>query len=220
MIRAICIAVMVSGWLGSAAVARAQTACVEGRVAVDHGYCCWPGQHATEAGACLGPPECPGALVASGAQCVVRLSAEPEETTGRLVDTGPRREVDTELLGWGIGLIVVGWLGGGITETGSGVRGPYVGYAGYEDRLVEHLPAWPFGWIPVLHPLAAIGAGGFEAFVAGLVGSVGALMEIGGVVMAVLGQLGHEVPEAGTDPVALRIGAPGAEGGLSLEVQF
>ncbi len=70
--------------------------CVDGRVAVDGGYCCWPGQRFDDAaGRCVGPPRCPSGLAAAGAECV-RTAAPPAP-----VPTPPSPQVSAPAPSWG-----------------------------------------------------------------------------------------------------------------------
>lgn len=196
--------------------APAAAACMEGRVAVAGGYCCWPGQSVSTDGRCGGPPSCPAGRVASGAECapvatpaytpagygVMRdgsfeSSERPREPEGNQVREG--------LLAGGITLILVGWLGSGITVT--------IGGAGSVG--------WPFGWLPLLHPLAAVGTSdGTWGLVAGIVGGVSVGMEIAGIIMAIVGQIGSPREPASASGFSFRLGAPNADGGVSGVLTF
>jgi hypothetical protein len=189
----------------------AASMCAEGRIAVEGSYCCWPGQHATAEGLCIGPPICPAGLVAEGSGCRpsatppippvapaapvatfhVPFADEPAPTSG------PRREVRTGLLAGGIAMFLGGWLGAGITFS-------------------PNLPSAPFaafGWVPFAH-LGVAFDGGFSGL-AITIGAVATTMEIVGLAMAVAGQIGREV-----DTDVVRLGAPGADAGLTLALPF
>ncbi|MFO0680961.1 MAG: hypothetical protein U0234_02870 [Sandaracinus sp.] len=52
--------------------------CAEGRARTEDGYCCWPGQRfSADRNRCEGPPDCPEALVAHGAECAAPVAATP-----------------------------------------------------------------------------------------------------------------------------------------------
>lgn len=209
--------------------ARAQAACMEGRLEVFGGYCCWPGQTATAEGRCTGPPRCPGGLVAAGADCVAPAggSVHAAPAYGGTSDGSFRRaapprtdnEVDGARLGGGIAFILIGWVGSGITATIGGSTGTSAssGFGGYS---LPSLPSWPFGWLPVLHPFAALNANGTWGIIAGVVGGISALMEIFGLIFAVTGQIGNPRVAATRTGWGVRLGAPSADGGLSLALTF
>lgn len=118
---------VVGALLGTISVAAAQ-ACVGGRVAVEQGYCRWPGQHADAAtGNCLGPPRCPPGWAATGNVCVASESAAPLSVEAR-----GAREPDSALMGVGIAMIVVGYLGAAITDSFLGQQRTSLG--GVADR--------------------------------------------------------------------------------------
>lgn len=193
-------------------------------MAVEEGYCCWPGQHAGDDGRCLGPPRCPGSLVAAGSDCVAaRASGSSGSAVGRdgsfdSLASPARNTVDGGLLGGGITLILLGWLGSAITDTIGGAQVNTCGFVSGRSVPCAALPAWPFGWIPVLHPFAAINASGTWGGVAAVVGSLGAALEIGGLIMAIVGTIGHGPPAPGQ--LRTRLGASGADGGLTVELDF
>lgn len=210
-----------SGQQADAPFVAPTSTCAEGRVAVDMGYCCWPGQHASEDGRCLGPPRCPPGLVAEGADCVGSMASASSSTMrsdgsfrAERTDAPVGNRIDGGLLGGGITLILVGWLGTGITDTIGGGQTSYTGsgFGGYRAAL----PLWPFGWLPILHPLAVIDSSGSWGGLAAVVGTIGAALEISGLIMAVLGAIGHPVPAP--RGWGARLGAAGADGGLTLEL--
>lgn len=198
------------------------SACTEGRVQVDGGYCCWPAQHASADGRCLGPPRCPAGLAAAGADCVAPTAPAAGPVAGRdgsfaslRAESPPRNQVDGGLLGGGITLIILGWLGNGVTDT---LGGGQVNYSGSRTGYRAALPLWPFGWVPILHPFAAINSDGTWGGVAAVVGTIGALMEISGLIMAIAGAIGHAPVTLRS--VGLRFGTAGADAGLSFDLAF
>ncbi len=198
------------------------SSCIEGRVLVDGGYCCWPAQHASAEGHCLGPPRCPAGLAAAGADCVAptaSASIAPTADDGSFASTRAqapvRNQVDGGLLGGGITLILLGWLGNGITDT---IGGGQVNYSGSRGGVRAALPSWPFGWLPILHPLAALNSDGTWGGIAAVVGTIGALLEITGLIMAIAGSIGH--PPAVLRRLGVRLGTAGADAGVSFELTF
>ncbi len=204
---------------GSECVATARpSACAEGRVAVSGGYCCWPGQWVTAEGRCSGPPRCPGGLVASGAECIAALSSPAPAVYGDSYGSarddpnlGPN-QVRLGLLSGGIALFLGGYAFSAIMGTYGGMQGSLTSYG-------SALPSWPFAWIPFLHPLMPLGSSGTWTPVSGIVGAASTAMEIAGLVMAIIGQIGS-APEPSVGHLSFRLGAPDADGGVSGVLSF
>ena len=72
----------------------------------------------------------------------------------------------------------------------------------------------------MLHPLAALNASGSWGAIAGIVGGISAAMELARLVMAIVGQIGAPRATPPTAGWSLRLGAPSADGGLSLALAF
>lgn len=194
-------------------VAHAQN-CEGGRVAVSGGYCCWPGQTFDLASnRCAGPPVCPDGLQASGAECVE--AGRQSRDDGSFESAGrPARHVDGGLIGAGVALIAVGYLGAAITGIVMGQQ---------TSRGVQVIPNWWVALIPVAHPFAAVGActscGTFD--IPMIIGGVGGtVLELVGTLLLVLGVVGHEDEPARGPGLTLRPSAPFADLGFSVEARW
>lgn len=120
------------------------------------------------------------------------------------------------VLAGGITLILVGYLASGITGTIGGSLDEFDN--GCRCRLPA-LPSWPFAWVPFLHPFMALGGVNSWGTVAGVVGAISSGMEIAGLIMAVVGQIGS-APEPAIGDFSFRLGAPNADGGVSGVLTF
>jgi len=65
----------------------------------------------------------------------------------------------------------------------------------------------------------ALNATGSWGTVAGVVGAISSGMEIAGLIMAIIGQIGS-APEPGIGDFSFRLGAPNADGGVSAVLSF
>jgi len=170
-----------------------------------------------DGGQCLGPPSCPIGRAAAGVECVALAAAATPSEPAAI------REPDGALLGAGIALIVVGYLGAVITDTVAGTSTanipspPCIGYC-----RGPAAPNWGFGFLPLLHPAAGIDA--YEPFrtIVFVVSSIGTALEITGLVLAILGQIGRvRTPSSlAAGEARLRWSAPGTQGGMSFELAF
>lgn len=120
------------------------------------------------------------------------------------------------MLAGGITLILVGYLGSAITGTIGGTAQAY--HYGCHCTLPA-LGAWPFAWVPFLHPFMAINSIGSWGMVAGIAGAISAGTELAGLIMAIVGQIGGPA-EPSTGNFTLRFGAPDSDGGLSGVLTF
>ena len=189
--------------------------CAQGRIRVEMGYCCWPSQHASAEGRCLGPPRCPAGLVASGADCVSPTGSHFDVGAGRRRLPPPGgNQADGGLLGGGIALLLVGWVGTGITYTIGGQQAVF----GRIGSVRPALPLWPFGWIPIFPLVGVIDSAGSWTLIAGIVGAIGTLLEISGLLMAIAGAAGH--PRTPPQRWGVRVGAIGADAGITFELDL
>ncbi len=237
-------------------------ACETGRVPVDGGYCCWPGQtFDVAANRCSDPPSCPEGFLGSGADCVVApaTAAEPALAPPGETAPDPGSARVTSGRGWdpehddtrsrdrrmeaGRGWSPedpraaipprsgrrprVGLLAGGaavffpiyvLTTIGHALLGSaYVG-----GSVVA--PLWPLTFIPVFHNLAMIdNGGGSNAEGMWVIGTLAGMLEVAGLVMLIVGQVGSEelldATEASVE-VSLLAGAPNADAGASVRLRF
>jgi hypothetical protein len=80
----------VIAWVSLAGTRLEAQACETGRVPVDGGYCCWPGQtFDVAANRCSGAPICPEGFLGSGAECVLASPAtsSPPPPTPAVIPT-------------------------------------------------------------------------------------------------------------------------------------
>lgn len=197
-------------WAVITQTAQAQ-ACEGGRVTVDGGYCCWPGQQVAEdTGRCVGPPRCSRGLVASGSECVAAAVSPASATPVRA------READTGLIIAGAVLLGIGYFTPAIAST---VVGQEYSCCGIFTAPVA--PNWGFGWLPLVHSLSALDAqSGFETPLMSF-GLAGAAFEIGGVVLLVLGIVGHErSPGMSMGPGQLTLGGGAGGGSFAYSLAF
>ncbi len=107
-------------------------------------------------------------------------------------------------------LLGVGYLAPAVTDTILGQM-----YSCCLSLTRPYAPNWGFGLIPLLHPVAALNAQSGTDTLILTVGLAGAAMEIAGVVLLVLGVVGHErSPGVSMGPGRLIVG--GSDGGASM----
>lgn len=200
--------------------------CEEGRIVVD-GYCCWPGQHFDEAlNRCAGPPSCPGGWVGAGSECT-RVEAAawvgPADSRGpRTLDEPPptpSRSLDGGLIGGGAALFFTGYMGAVVTHH---LLGNAYFCSGY--YCIDTAPNWFVTFLPVFHNFAMIGNfGGAGATGMWIAGFLGGALEVGGLAMLIVGQIGHEAPltaRVGGASLALLPSAAGADAGATIALAW
>lgn len=224
-----------------APVPPAPPVCAAGRVSVG-GYCCWPGQtFDLAANRCIGPPACPAGFVGAGAECERTTTIEPTaaiepavrreptaQATTRARPTAarptpaaipPARERDIPLLAGGAVLFFLPYLSTIFAHYGLGTS--YNREAWLGDRSVA--PLWPLTLFPITHNFAMISnTGGSAAGAMWLIGFLAGACEIAGLVMMIVGEIGHPVAPATARRSQWRLagGPAGAEIGAGILAAF
>jgi hypothetical protein len=206
------IAAAIIGCLAPPASAQiSRDGCREGRFA-ESGYCCWPGQHPDEHGACRGTPTCPEGRVVTVDDCVVPVPPViPVPST--------ETEMDTGLFGAGLALLLVGYLGPAITDTvGGHVRVPSPGPCTTFCLEWPGVVQWPIAWVPFASLIAVYGSGGAWTATTLIVGGIGTALQVAGLIMTIVGQMGHSrsTHRASRERVRFQFGASSAEASFEL----
>jgi len=177
------------------------------------GYCCWPGQtFDVQLDRCSGPPSCPAGFVGVGSGCEISagqsIDVRTEDAPNRSAPTSGR-ERDAGLLGGGAALCFVHYLGAVFTHFGVASS--------------DFLTLWPLTFFPVVHNLAMIdNRGGTSVAIAWGVGFLCGAAEIAGLVMMIVGDVGHVRREARPAAVTWRVtgGPSGADFGWGVRASF
>lgn len=181
---------------------RAQAQCVEGRIESEAtaGRCCWPGQTwDAEHARCSGPPTCPAERVAEGDACVLATPPAPiasvaETSPTRAAPEAPAHRMYDEHV-----------IGGAIT----------LGASWFITAVMGTVDENPIAWIPLAGSfLWAYFRGDLVPMILGIAGTVTQAL---GLVLLIIGVVGHDVDAS---EALLVPGAPGADVGASLVVRF